>query len=337
MTNPLTKLLPLFLLPVLGGAQTYIVGTTNLPSGTLWMLTSGSLAVPLTAGGSWTGIAQSAVTTGNPVTLANSGTLNCLFENATTSGDLVIQGTSNFNECRDSGQTAASGISQTTLIYGVVGASVSSGQLAAVALYGSYVYGTSAPSSGGGGPTTPSTTVNGAVPQWSGTTGSALSAGLGLVTTLGSPGADTNVVSEKAIRTAVTAAVSGLQASLSFTGTGTKTASATAAGTSGNCANWTSAGDVADAGEPCLIEYANNGTLRASHFIAGNSSMFEGTSTFTLSGAGAFTSASTYSCTAADTSSSTVIMVTRTSGTSVTFSITGGTSTDNFGYICIGN
>lgn len=36
------------------------------------------------------------------------------------------------------------------------------------------------------------------------------------------------------------------------TGTGTKVATATAAGTSGNCAQWTSAGDVGDAGNPCL-------------------------------------------------------------------------------------
>ncbi len=52
----------------------------------------------------------------------------------------------------------------------------------------------------------PSATTVSNIPQYSNTTGTALSAGLGLVTTLGSPGLDTNIASEKAIRTAIAAA-----------------------------------------------------------------------------------------------------------------------------------
>jgi len=53
---------------------------------------------------------------------------------------------------------------------------------------------------------TPSATTVSNIPQYGNSTGTALSAGLGLVTTLGSPGLDTNIASEKAIRTAIAAA-----------------------------------------------------------------------------------------------------------------------------------
>ncbi len=53
---------------------------------------------------------------------------------------------------------------------------------------------------------TPSSTAVGNVPQYSNTTGSAVSAGLSVVTSLGNPGLDTNVATEKAIRTALAAA-----------------------------------------------------------------------------------------------------------------------------------
>jgi len=52
----------------------------------------------------------------------------------------------------------------------------------------------------------PSTTTVGNVPQYSNATGTALSAGLGIVTTLGNPGLDTNLATEKAVRTALAAA-----------------------------------------------------------------------------------------------------------------------------------
>jgi len=61
-------------------------------------------------------------------------------------------------------------------------------------------------SGSGSGLSAPSTTTVGNVPQYSTTTGSALSAGLGVVTTVGNPGADTNVPTEKSVRTAIAAA-----------------------------------------------------------------------------------------------------------------------------------
>jgi hypothetical protein len=63
-------------------------------------------------------------------------------------------------------------------------------------------------SGGGGGLTAPSSTTIGNVPQYNNTTGSTLSAGLGVVSTVGSPGLDTNIPTEKSVRTAIAAAAS---------------------------------------------------------------------------------------------------------------------------------
>ena len=74
-------------------------------------------------------------------------------------------------------------------------------------------------SGSGGGVSTPGTTTVGNVPQYSNTSGSALSTGLGVVTTVGSPGSNTNVATEAAIRTAINAASTSSGALPSYTGT----------------------------------------------------------------------------------------------------------------------
>ena len=80
-----------------------------------------------------------------------------------------------------------------------------------------------------------------------------------LVTTVGSPGQDTNVASEKATRTAIGSAVAALsyQSPLTFTGTGAKTASSTGTSTANDCAKWDSNGNVIDAGTPCAAGAAS--------------------------------------------------------------------------------
>jgi hypothetical protein len=55
----------------------------------------------------------------------------------------------------------------------------------------------------------PSSTIVGAVPQYGNTTGTALSAGLGVVTAVGSTGSDSNIPTEKSVRTAISTAVTG--------------------------------------------------------------------------------------------------------------------------------
>jgi hypothetical protein len=60
--------------------------------------------------------------------------------------------------------------------------------------------------SGSGSLSVPSSTTVGNVPQYSNTTGTAVSTGLGVVTAVGTPGLDTNVPTEKSVRTAIAAA-----------------------------------------------------------------------------------------------------------------------------------
>jgi hypothetical protein len=134
----------------LAAAQTYTAGA-NLASGQLWMLNSSGQAIPLTAGGAWTGVAQSSVSANASVTLANSGTQNCLFENATVTGNLVIQGTAVASDCRDSGTTSPASIASGTRIYGKAAATGSAG-VASLTLYppSALVYGTYLVNSGGG-------------------------------------------------------------------------------------------------------------------------------------------------------------------------------------------
>ena len=61
-----------------------------------------------------------------------------------------------------------------------------------------------------GAVTGPGSSTNTNVPQWNGTTGLVLSAGLGVVTTVGSPGSNSNLATEAAVRSAITAGTSGI-------------------------------------------------------------------------------------------------------------------------------
>ncbi len=85
--------------------------------------------------------------------------------------------------------------------------------------------------------TPPTTTAAGKVPQYSNNTGTALAAGLGVVTSVGTPGSDSNLPTEKSVRSAIAAATTfanlvggantsatlliGSGASLATTGAGT--------------------------------------------------------------------------------------------------------------------
>jgi hypothetical protein len=277
---------------------------------------------------------------------------------------------------------------------------------------------------GGGGISAPSSTTVGNVPQFSNTTGTAVSTGLGVVTTVGSPGADTNLPTEKSVRTAINTALGGSGNLPSQTGTAgyltTNGSTASwgniATGGSGalDCATvpgvcdivtaivplkpaanaWTGANDFSGAaflrvvtgtgvpatgcsaaanagsvyersdtqatgaslyvcsqtgsgtyswenvqtsGTSPLPVFNAAGTAMPVHMVTGQNSFFSSTATITLSGAAAFTSGTSYACTANDLSSATAVRVTQTSGTSVTFSITGGSAVDNFSYNCVGN
>ena len=62
---------------------------------------------------------------------------------------------------------------------------------------------------GNGNVTGPVSNTDGSIPQWNGANSKTLKDGLPLVTSVGSPGADTNVPTEKAVRTAITAVAAG--------------------------------------------------------------------------------------------------------------------------------
>ena len=80
----------------------------------------------------------------------------------------------------------------------------------------------------------PTTTTENLVPQWD-STQKKLKSGLGVVTSVGGTGADTNIPTEKAVRDAITAATDGL-------GDGDVQKSGTPA--SGSLAKWTAAGKI---------------------------------------------------------------------------------------------
>ena len=277
--------------------------------------------------------------------------------------------------------------------------------------------------SGGGGISAPSSTTVGNVPQFSNTTGTALSAGLGVVTSVGAPGSDTNIPTEKSVRTAIAAVVTAAgnlpaqTGNAGYLSTNGSVASwgniATGASGALDCATvpgvcdivtaivplkpaanaWTGANDFSGAaflriatgagipatgcsaasnvgsvymrndtqatgaslyvcsqtgngayswelaqtsGAPLPV-YTSGGTALSDHIVTGRNSFFSSSATVGLSGSAAFSTATSYACTANDLSSAAAVRVTQTSGSSVTFSITGGGSTDNFSYNCVGN
>jgi len=87
-------------------------------------------------------------------------------------------------------------------------------------------------SANGSGISAPSSTTVGNLPQFSNTTGTALSTGLSVVPSVGTPGVDTNVPTEKSVRTAIAAAVVGFSSLPAQTGTGGYLF------TNGSIANW---------------------------------------------------------------------------------------------------
>ena len=81
--------------------------------------------------------------------------------------------------------------------------------------------------------------------------------------------------------------------------------------------------------------YNAGGSQRTNvHHVFGSATLSGGTVVVTLTGAAAFTSETTYFCTANDETATAAVKITRTSGTSITFT---GTTTDVVAYHCVGN
>ncbi len=69
-----------------------------------YLNSSGNAIYPIAAQRPVLGIAL-ATTTSSPAMIAYSGKVLCIFENAITPGDYVVQGTTHFAQCRDGGST----------------------------------------------------------------------------------------------------------------------------------------------------------------------------------------------------------------------------------------
>lgn len=81
--------------------------------------------------------------------------------------------------------------------------------------------------------------------------------------------------------------------------------------------------------------YNSAGTQRTDvHHVYGTVALSGGTATVSLTGNAIFTSNSTYVCQANDETAAAAVKITRTSGTSITFT---GTTTDTVAYHCVGN
>lgn len=93
--------------------------------------------------------------------------------------------------------------------------------------------------------------------------------------------------------------------------------------------------DVIVASDKLTAVYNHSGSQSiAAHAVTDTGTLSGGTLTVTFAGSAVFSSSTSYHCTANDATGTNIVRVTNTSGTVVVFT---GTSTDSFGYNCIGN
>jgi hypothetical protein len=100
-----------------------------------------------------TGVLGVCVTTqgaAQSVEVASRGIINCVADNSTTIGNVVVVGTTTVGRCKDSGQPNATGVPVSTQVLGKFLTAVSAGQLASIQLYGPGHYGTAVQVSDGG-------------------------------------------------------------------------------------------------------------------------------------------------------------------------------------------
>jgi hypothetical protein len=87
------------------------------------------------------GIAVSTKTTGQSVEVATRGIVNCIADNTTVIGNILVVGTSTGGRCRDSGMTSTRGVSSQLQIVGKALSVATVGNAVSVQLYGPGHYG----------------------------------------------------------------------------------------------------------------------------------------------------------------------------------------------------
>lgn len=87
------------------------------------------------------GVAATTATSGNPVEVATRGIINCVADNTTVVGNVLISGTSTGGRCRDSGQSDSTTVSIATQVIGKALTVATVGNPVSVQLYGPGHYG----------------------------------------------------------------------------------------------------------------------------------------------------------------------------------------------------
>ena len=161
---------------------TMTAGTGGVAAHSPVKINSDGTVIQITGTEGIVGIAETAATVGNSVIVDILGPSQCVAEGSITAGDYLIDGTvSPGTTCKDSGQSARSNLPVSTNILGRATASVSTGSLVGIVLYGPFLMGTQTPAITGdtaiaaGGTTSTTAKINGTA--FSGTNGHLVSFG----------------------------------------------------------------------------------------------------------------------------------------------------------------
>ena len=161
---------------------TMTAGTGGVAAHSPVKINSDGTVIQITGTEGIVGIAETAATVGNSVIVDILGPSQCVAEGSITAGDYLIDGTvSPGTTCKDSGQSARSNLPVSTNILGRATASVSTGSLVGIVLYGPFLMGTQTPVITGdtaiaaGGTTSTTAKINGTA--FSGTNGHLVSFG----------------------------------------------------------------------------------------------------------------------------------------------------------------
>ena len=159
---------------------TMTAGTGGVAAHSPVKINSDGTVIQITGTEGIVGIAETAATVGNSVIVDILGPSQCVAEGSITAGDYLIDGTvSPGTTCKDSGQSARSNLPVSTNILGRATASVSTGSLVGIVLYGPFLMGTPAITGdtaiAAGGTTSTTAKINGTA--FSGTNGHLVSFG----------------------------------------------------------------------------------------------------------------------------------------------------------------
>ncbi len=128
-------------------SETHTAGTTGTTAGLLVYLNSSGQVVTATTAAPGAvnilGVAVSTATSGNPVQVATHGIINCIADNTTVVGNILIAGTSTAGRCRDSGSSSISSIGRSTQVVGrALSVAASAGDPVSALLVGPNSFGT---------------------------------------------------------------------------------------------------------------------------------------------------------------------------------------------------